>query len=409
MRDWIYAQADKLNSQYTEIMTIGALVVLIIVVAVIADVVAKKVLNYYSHKIAAKTKNKFDDILLEKGVFNILARIAPAITIYLMLPMIGDQAIFMEEVIISVIIILVVMAVFKVLDAFVEGVKGRSKAKAGPLKGIVQVVKIAISVLAALIVISTFLGNDKGWAIFSSIGGLSAVLLLIFRDSILGLVAGLQLSSDGLLKLGDWLEMPKYNADGEVVDISLTKVTVKNWDKTYTAIPAYKFLEESFKNWEGMSETGGRRIKRAISLDVNTIGFLSDEALLELQEIDVLRDYFSEKSTAITSYNEGVVGHNLVNLRKLTNIGTYRAYIQAYLKAHPNVRQDLTLLVRQMAPTETGVPIEIYCFTNTTAWVSYEGIQSDIFDHLLAVLPSFGLKPYQQVSGYDISCINIEK
>lgn len=409
MRDWVYEEVEKVNSQYAELITIGLVVVLIILVAALAYFVAKMSLNYYSHKIAAKTVTKIDDILLEIGVFNILARIAPALSIYFMLPMIGDNAIIMEEIIISVIIILIVMAIFKIFDAFVDGMKGRSKAKAGPLKSIVQVGKIAITVLASLMVISTFLGNDKGWAIFSSIGGLSAVLLLIFRDSILGLVAGLQLSSDGLLKLGDWLEMPKYNADGEVVDISLTKVTVKNWDKTYTAIPAYKFLEESFKNWEGMTKTGGRRIKRAISIDVNTIGFLTEEQLRELKEIDILEEYFAEKMVAIDAYNEGVQGNHIANLRKLTNIGTFRAYIRSYLQNHPKVFQELTLLVRQLAPTETGVPIEIYCFTNDIVWANYEGIQGDIFDHLFAVMPSFGLKPYQQVSGHDLNSMKQEK
>ncbi len=409
MRDWIYEQAEKVNSQYAELMTIAVAAVVIVLVAALAYFVAKKVLNYYSHKIAAKTATKIDDILLEKGVFNILARIAPALSIYFMLPMIGENATIMEEIIISVIIILIVMAIFMILDTFVDGVKGRSKAKAGPLKGIVQVAKIAITVLAILMVISTFLGNDKGWAIFSSIGGLSAVLLLIFRDSILGLVAGLQLATGGLLKLGDWLEMPKYNADGEVVDISLTKVTVKNWDKTYTAIPAYKFLEESFKNWEGMTETGGRRIKRAISIDVNTIGFLTEEQLRELKEIDVLKEYFSEKMAAIDTFNEGVQGNHIANIRQLTNIGTYRAYIRNYLQNHPKVFQELTLLVRQLAPTETGVPIEVYCFINDIAWANYEGIQADIFDHLFAVMPSFGLKPYQQVSGHDLSSLKLEK
>lgn len=402
MRAWIYNEVEKVSSQYAEVLTIIVLLVIIACVGIIADLMAKRLLGYYSHKIAAKTATKIDDRLIEMGVFKLLARIAPALTVYFMLPLIGDQATFMEEVIISLIIVLLVMAIFRVLDAFVEGMKDRSKAKAGALKGIVQVAKIVIIVLALLMIISTFLGNEKGWAIVSSIGGLSAVLLLIFRDSILGLVAGVQLSSDGLLKLGDWLEMPKYNADGEVVDISLTKVTVKNWDKTYTAIPAYKFLEDSFKNWEGMSRTGGRRIKRAIPIDVNTIGFLSDQQIEVLQGIEVLEDYLAHKTDEITTYNEAVNKKNVVNTRQLTNIGTFRAYIQAYLKAHPNVRQDLTLLVRQLTPTDTGLPIEVYCFANDTAWANYEGIQSDIFDHLFAVMPFFGLKPYQQVSGYDL-------
>ena len=251
MREWIFIFISSLGIEEltAEILATVVVVMIILMVGLIANFVAKKVLGYYSHKIADKTTTKIDDLLIEKGVFRVLAHIAPALTVYFMLSMLGEWALFFEEVIISTIIGLITVAIFRILDALVDSIKTRSKTKAGPLKGIVSVVKIAIGVIAALLIIITFLGNDRGWAIFSSIGGLSAVLLLVFRDSILGLVAGFQLSSDGLLKLGDWLEMPKYNADGEVVDISLTKIKVKNWDKTYSSIAAYRFLEDSFKYW----------------------------------------------------------------------------------------------------------------------------------------------------------------
>ncbi len=387
---------------YNDLLSSMLLLVVIGLIGLVAYLIARRVLNLYSHKIADKTATTIDDMLIEKGVFRMLARIAPALTIYMMLPMLGEGATVVEELIISLIIIFVTIAVYRVLDALVDSVKGRSKTKAGPMKGISQVIKIGIGVVAGLLIIVTFMGNEKGWAIFSSIGGLSAVLLLIFRDSILGFVAGIQLSTDNLLKLGDWLEMPKYNADGEVVDISLTKITVRNWDKTYTAIPAYRFLEESFKNWEGMTESGGRRIKRSINVDMNTVGFLTEEEIEKLRRIDILKAYLAGKFVELDEFNTNVSGDHLANRRQLTNIGTFRAYIREYLKHHPKVHNDMTLIARQLQPTEKGMPIEIYCFTNVTAWADYEGIQSDIFDHLLAIMPEFGLRPYQQISGYDL-------
>jgi len=404
MRAWIYTLISGfgISDQRAEIITSSVILVLIVLVGLVAYFIANKSLNYYSRKIADKTTTKIDDKLIEKGVFRVLAYIAPALTVYYMLALLGDWALLFEEVIISLIIGFIIVAIFRILDALVDSVKSRSKSKAGPLKGIVSVVKIVLGVVAALLIVITFLGNERGWAIFSSIGGLSAVLLLVFRDSILGLVAGFQLSSEGLLKLGDWLEMPKYNADGEVVDISLTKIKVKNWDKTYTSIPAYRFLEDSFKNWEGMTETGGRRIKRSIAIDMNTIGFLNEAQLLELEEIDVLKPYFKEKREALEQYNKSVNSRHIANQRQLTNVGTFRAYVEAYLKNSPKVHQKLTLMVRQLKPTEQGLPIEVYCFTNDTAWANYESFQSDLFDHILAVLPSFGLKPFQEVSGVDI-------
>lgn len=404
MRSLIENLIDGLGmSDLYSVLTVNAILILIILLAgSVAYYLAKRLLNLYSHKIAEKTATTFDDLLIEKGVFRVLARIAPALTFYLMLPMVGDWAVFLEEVIISLIILFIVIALFRVLDVFVDSVKGRSKTKAGPLKGIVQVMKIALGIVAGLLIVVTFMGQNRGWAVFSSIGGLSAVLLLIFRDSILGFVAGVQLSADGLLKLGDWLEMSKFDADGEVVDISLTKVTVRNWDKTYTSIPAYKFLEESFKNWEGMSLSGGRRIKRSISIDMNTIGFLTDAQLQDLNQIDIMKAYFISKEEALSVHNSQKMGKHPANRRQLTNIGTFRAYVTAYLKNHPDIHQGMTLMARQLSPVDTGVPIEIYCFTNTTVWVDYEGIQADVFDHFLAILPAFGLKPYQKVSGEDL-------
>ncbi len=395
----------NMNEFYTDLLVFASLIVMILILSFLANIITKKYLQNYIHKLAEKSANKMDDVLIKNKVFSNLAHLAPALVIYYMIPMLELNTQLLGNILIAYMIVVVTISIFRALDSAVEITRSKSKAKGGPLKGIIQVIKIVIIVLVVLLIIVTFMGNSTAWAIFSGIGGLSAVLLLIFKDSILGLVAGLQLSSEGLLKLGDWLEMPKYNADGEVVDISLTKITVRNWDKTYTTVPAYKFIEDAFKNWEGMSEAGGRRIKRSIMIDVGTIGFLSQTQMDELMKIDILKPYLEEKLGGIGRYNKEKNKEHDANLRKLTNIGTFRAYIEAYLKNHDQIHKGFTLLVRQLTPNEKGLPIEIYCFTNTTAWGEYEGIQSDIFDHLFAILPSFELKAFQQPSGEDFQKI----
>jgi miniconductance mechanosensitive channel len=285
-------------------------------------------------------------------------------------------------------------------------------AKNRPIKGLLQVVKIILFLFALLLLIAIVTDSGTALALLGGIGGMTAVILLIFKDSILGLVAGIQLSADNLLSLGDWIEMPKYSADGEVVDIALTKIVVRNFDKTYTTIPAYRFLEDSFKNWKGMSQSGGRRIKRSLTINMATIKFLSMDDIKKLSKIDLLKEYLEEKSSELENHNKNNSNSNnfdettdlRANGRYLTNIGTFRAYMYLYLKNHPDIHQEnFTLLVRQLASTEIGVPIEIYCFVNDTNWNNYEGIQSDIFDHMLAVIHEFNLKVYQTPSGDDLT------
>lgn len=403
MRDLIemFTGTFGLSEEVEKIVIYAIVGVLALVLAFIVNLIAKKIILHYVHIIAKKTSTQIDDIFIKNKVFHNLAHIAPGAVIYGMANLLDDSTDFVQRLAMTYIIIVVTVAIFRAFDSAVEYTRMKSPSKGGPLKGIMQVAKIAVIVFAVLMLIVNFLGNATALAIVGSVGGMSAVLLLVFKDSILGLVAGIQLSSEGLLKLGDWLEMPKYNADGEVVDISLTKITVRNWDKTYTTVPAYKFLEDSFKNWEGMSEAGGRRIKRALYIDMNSVGFLTEEQVSLLYKINVLKPYLDEKTEDINTYNKGAEGDHIANLRKMTNIGTFRAYVVRYLKAHPKIHSSYTLLVRQLAPTEKGLPLEIYCFTNDTAWANYEGIQADIFDHLLAIMPEFGLRVYQGPTGYD--------
>jgi len=278
-----------------------------------------------------------------------------------------------------------------------------------PLRGLIQTVKLVASLLIGLLSISMLMGKSP-LILFSSLGALSAVLLLVFKDAILGLVAGIQLSANKMLSVGDWLEMPKFDADGDVIDISLTTVKVRNWDKTITAIPTYALISDSFKNWRGISDVGGRRIKRSVLIETNSIQFLDEEMLQRLKKDELLGAYLEAKIKLIEDENiSNPMDLSIqINGRRLTNIGTFRVYLVSYLKAHPKINQDLTLIVRQLDSSSEGLPIQIYAFTKTIEWIEYEDIQSDIFDHVFAVLPEFGLRIHEAPTGQDVRSL-VEK
>ena len=282
----------------------------------------------------------------------------------------------------------------------------RPDAHARPIKGYIQVLKIAIFSAAIILMISLLI-NQSPLLLLSGLGAMAAVVLLVFKDTILSLVASVQLTSNDMLRVGDWIEMPGMHADGDVIDIALHTVKIQNFDKTITTIPTHKMISESFRNWRGMSDSGGRRIKRSISIDQNLIRFLSDDEVKHLGGFRVLREYLDHKEKEIAEWNAGELGSDSdpINARRLTNVGTLRAYIIGYLKSHPKISDDFTLLVRQLAPGPEGLPIEIYCFTSTTNWGEYESIMADIFDHLLAILPEFGLKIFQEPTGSDVQLI----
>ncbi|GGD54018.1 mechanosensitive ion channel family protein [Croceicoccus pelagius] len=278
----------------------------------------------------------------------------------------------------------------------------RPEAKSRPIKGYLQVLKIVVFAGAAILAIAVLM-DESPLLLLSGLGAMAAVLMLVFKDTILSLVASVQLSSNDMLRVGDWIEMPQLNADGDVIDIALHTVKVQNWDKTITTIPTHRLISESYRNWRGMKDAGGRRIKRSMFLDQNAIRFLSDDELARVRRFRLLDDYLARKDEELRDWNAKSLAENcdLVNARRITNIGTFRAYVIAYIKAHPHIRDDMTMLVRQLPPSPQGLPLEIYCFTSTTVWSDYEAIQSDIFDHLLAILPEFGLRIYQEPSGLD--------
>ncbi|MFP6722313.1 MAG: mechanosensitive ion channel family protein [Candidatus Poribacteria bacterium] len=288
------------------------------------------------------------------------------------------------------------------LDLFLT-IYGSSKTSHDiPLKATVQVIKIVVYFVCGIFIVSLIL-NKTPLYLLSGLSALGAVLLLVFRDSILGFVAGIQLIANRMVAKGDWIEMPKYDADGDVIEIALTTVKVQNWDKTIATIPTYALIGESFKNWRGMKESGGRRIKRTINIDVSTIKFCNEEMLKRFSEIQYIANYIQIKKEELSIYNDEneVDNTSLANGRRLTNVGTFRAYTVAYLRNHPMISQEMTFLVRHLAPAGYGLPIEIYVFSKDTIWANYEGIQADIFDHLLAVVPEFDLKVFQNPSGSD--------
>jgi len=301
------------------------------------------------------------------------------------------------------IMLTVALGVNKLLSYFEEVYNHRPNAHARPIKGYLQLLKIGVFCAAAVIMISILI-EQSPLLLLSGLGAMAAVLLLVFKDTILSLVASVQLTSNDMLRVGDWIEMPSMNADGDVIDIALHTVKVQNFDKTITTIPTHLLISDSYRNWRGMSESGGRRIKRSLAIDQNSIRFLREEEVASLKRFRVLKDYLAHKKQEIDEWNASeLAGEDAINARRITNIGTLRAYIIGYLKSHPLISDEgFTLLVRQLSPGPEGIPIEIYCFTSTTDWGEYEAIQADIFDHLLAILPEFDLKIFQQPSGMDM-------
>lgn len=382
------------------------MIVLIIGVSVLANYITKKVvikiLTHYIHK----NKFKWDNILLERKVFHRLSHVVPAVIIYYFASVFPEYLNLIKKGA-STYIFIVGLIVF---DCFLNAVNDIYRtyevSKVKPIRGYLQVVKIVAYIISGIIIIANLMGESP-LILLSGIGALSAVLMLVFKDSLLGLVAGIQLTSNDMVRVGDWIEMPKYGADGDILDISLNTVKVQNWDKTITTIPSYALISDSFKNWRGMQESGGRRIKRSIYIDTSSIAFCTKEMIEELRTIHYLTEYINEKEKEIELYNiqNNINKANKVNGRSLTTIGVFRIYIANYLKNHPGINQNMTLMVRQLAPGEYGLPLEIYAFTNDIRWTVYESIQADIFDHIFAVAPEFGIRVFQNPAGSDFKLL----
>ena len=374
--------------------------------AFIANFLIKAILLKLLDRLVQKTSFGQDEELKRHSVISRLANIVPALIMssgILAIPGLPDTAItVIRNVAIAFIILTLALAVNSALGVVDTLYHRRPEARYRPMKGYIQVGKLVVYIIAAVLIIATLL--DKSPVILlSGVGAMAAVLILVFQDTLLSLVASMQIASSNMVRVGDWIEMKNLDANGDVTEIALYTVKVQNFDRTITTIPIRKLITEPMKNYRGMQESGGRRIKRALFIDQNSIRFLTDDERAKMASVDWLTDYLPKKAKEIAEWNNklGDRAKNPVNTRRFTNIGTFRAYVENYLRNHPGIHKGMTLLVRQMDPTPGGLPLEIYCFTNTTVWASFEQIQSDIFDHLYAVLPEFGLSAFQNPSGKD--------
>ena len=377
----------------------------LIVFCFIADLIARKTILVIIERIIKKTKNTWDDVLIEQKVFKHVAHIVPAVLIGVLAPVLyeghPDWILGLEkisEIYLTIAFILTIVAFFKAFQFYLES---RPFLKGKPLDSYMQLIRLIIYILGGIYIIS-ILVDKSPMGIFSALGAMSVVLMLVFKDTILGFVGSIQIAANDMVKIGDWVEFPKFGADGNVIEIKLQTVKVQNWDKTITTIPTYSFVSDAFKNWRGMTESGGRRIKRAISIDMNSVKFCNEKLLEKLEKIDLLKDYLKEKRKEISNYNSGKDASIPANIRQLTNLGSFRAYLEKYLDNNPEISKEMTFLVRQLAPNEKGIPIEVYVFSSEQRWANYEAIQADIFDHMIAVLPEFELNVFQVPSGNDL-------
>ncbi|MGE7199566.1 mechanosensitive ion channel family protein [Brevundimonas naejangsanensis] len=377
---------------------------LLALLAFIADFMVRRILTRLILKVVGRAVHDLDTLL--QPVVRSFTRVVPAIIIHQGISGVPHLApgvvTLIQNVAGAFMIVAVAIGIGAGLD-MANAIYARSpRAHRRSIKGYLQVLKIVIYAIATILVIAALIDRSP-LLLLSGLGALAAVLMLVFKDTILSLVASVQLNSNDMLRVGDWIEMPQVNADGDVIDIALHTVKVQNWDKTITTIPTWRLISESYRNWRGMQESGGRRIKRALLIDQTSARFLTEDERDRMRRFLLIDDYLADKSAEMADWNAKLVaaGRDPVNMRRSTNIGAFRAYVQNYLENHPGIRQDMTLLVRQLQPTETGLPLEIYAFTATTAWAEYEAIQGDIFDHLLAILPEFGLRLFQSPTGAD--------
>jgi miniconductance mechanosensitive channel len=399
--------SDSLAAIHPALSTlIGSLI--LIVVAIVADQVTKRLLVVGMRKLVKHSSTRWDDALVEQNAFGRLSQIVPAFIIdagITYVPGLPDVVITItHNVTLAWMILVISLTLSAVLGAV--GLIYQRRPGARPIQSLVQVVQIAVYVVGGILVIAALVDRSP-LVLLSGMGALSAVAMFVFKDMLVSLIASLQMSGQDMVRVGDWLEAPEFSADGDVTAVELFTVTVQNWDKTITKIPTSKLVYGSFRNWRGMSESGGRRIKRSLNIDLSSVRFLTAAEVKRFEQFTLLKDYIAAKQADIRAYNDALAAStgDDVSMRRLTNIGTFRAYIFNYLKHHPKIHQNMTLIVRQLQPGADGLPIEIYCFTNDTQWANYEDIQSDIFDHTFAIVPEFGLRVFQQPTGSDIAAL----
>ncbi|MCP5039579.1 MAG: mechanosensitive ion channel family protein [bacterium] len=375
----------------------------------LADLVANRWMLRLVRGVASRSANRWDDALLQARFFNRAANLVPALFIYFGIHLFSFEPaveLVVQRIVLASSVLISAAAVSALLNAAAEIYAQLSDASRRPIKGYLGFVRLIVYLICGIITLSILMDRSP-WIFLSGLGAVSAVLLIVFRDTLLSLVASVQITNNRLLNVGDWIEMPDYGADGDVIDVTLHTVKVQNWDKTITTVPTHAFITHSFKNWQGMSESESRRIKRCLYVDVTSIRFLEEDEIDRFGGFALLSDYVAAKRGELRAHNAETGRNPQINadIRRLTNVGMLRAYMFEYLKNHPKIHQGRTLIVRQLPPSPEGLPIEIYCFTNDIAWANHEGIQSDLFDHFLAIAPEFGLRIFQRPSGADLSSL----
>ncbi|MGJ8757554.1 mechanosensitive ion channel family protein [Acinetobacter sp. HC8-3S] len=385
---------------------------MLIFFAALANFIAKRIIVRGIRHLVTKLKSPNQSIFAQHSIIRRFANIVPAIVIMngiTTIPHLPAKVIsFIQMGAQAFIFLTIALTVSEALNIFNLIYQRNPKSRNKPIKGYLQLVKLILFVVCGLMILGTFLKKDV-FTLLAGFGAMAAVLMLVFQNTILSLVASVQIASYDMVRIGDWIEMPSLNADGDVIDMSLHTVTVQNFDKTYTTIPTNKLVTDTFKNWRGMSNAGCRRMKRSLFIDQSSVHFMTDEEQQKLKDFLLLDQYLDAKQSEIDEFNKQLSNQSRYNKRRLTNLGTFRAYVEFYLRQHKGIAQNQTILVRQMQPTSEGLPLEIYAFTNTIAWASYEAIQSDIFDHLIAIVPEFGLRVYQAPSGYDFQVMTTEQ
>ena len=402
---------EKLT-QFDFVLPDFATIFILLLAALLAYFFASRVLLGVMRSVAKRTAHTWDDALINNRVGAKLSQLVPAFVIFAgidFLPNIDVKVeAFIRNVTSAYMIVVAALTVVAVLNAVNDIYESNPEARQRPIKGFIQLLQLAIMIMGGLLFIAALLDRSPV-LLLSGFGAMTAVLLLVFKDTLLSLVASVQLTAQDMVRVGDWIEVPQFGADGDVVDVELHTIKVQNWDKTITTIPTHRLISDSFKNWRGMSASGGRRIKRALYLDASSIHFMSEEDIDRCKRFLLLDEYIAGKEGELENYNQELAGKTAaernaaVNMRRLTNVGTFRAYASRYLEQHPQIHKGMTLMARQLPPGPQGLPIELYCFTTTTAWGEYEDIQADIFDHLLAIVPEFGLRLFQQPAGTEFS------
>ena len=411
MLDWIVAWLVKIGvpNQFAQLIIPATMFVIMCLVAWLSNYFGKRFVVRFINWTVRQTKTSYDDHFAKHKVFQRLSHLLPAMVFYIManVTFAGYPSLIslIQSLASIYMVVIVVMVLYALIDSGHSIYETFPIAKDRPMKFAAQVVKVIAGLISGIFILSILL-NKSPANLFTGLGAMTAILLLVFKDLILNFVAGIQILTNDLVRVDDWISMPDHHADGDVVEVNLTSIKVRNWDKTFTTIPTADIVTEACTNWRGMRDSGGRRIKRCLYIDASSVHFLNEEEMERLSGFKIIADYMKDKRVEIDSTNKkmGVTLEDKRNSRRLTNIGTFRAYVQEYLSHHMKIHPPgtMTFLIRQLEQTSRGIPLQIYCFAKTVAWAEYEGIQSDVFDHLYAIAPEFGIELYQAPAGLDI-------